>query len=153
MRASKKYRIEVAKNLLLKCFFEIKNQKLYNWENHFFDIKPIFNFVKDINKYTSGTLYKAFKLKPKEIVISNKDPNPKVNGKGIKKIKEMGIKVVTNILKENFLINFKKYLIVVNEKINDKNIPTSTIKLNSIFSFNKSFIPIALAPAKAGIDK
>jgi len=28
MRASKKYRIEVAKNLLLKCFFEIKNQKL-----------------------------------------------------------------------------------------------------------------------------
>ena len=28
MRASKKYRMEVAKNLLLKCFFEIKNQKL-----------------------------------------------------------------------------------------------------------------------------
>ena len=28
MRASKKYRIEIAKNLLLKCFFEIKNQKL-----------------------------------------------------------------------------------------------------------------------------
>jgi len=44
----------------------IKNQKLYKWENHFFDIKPLFNFVKDIDKYTSGTLYTAFKLKPKE---------------------------------------------------------------------------------------
>tara|TARA_B100000700_G_C14984404_1_gene828045 strand:- start:53 stop:1489 length:1437 start_codon:yes stop_codon:yes gene_type:complete len=28
MRASKLYRIEIAKNLLLKCYFEIKNQKL-----------------------------------------------------------------------------------------------------------------------------
>ncbi len=28
MRASKQYRLEIAKNLLLKCFFEIKNQKM-----------------------------------------------------------------------------------------------------------------------------
>ena len=49
---------------------------------------------------TPPCVNELIKLKPKEIVISNKDPNPKVNGKGIKKIKEMGIKVVTNILKE-----------------------------------------------------
>ena len=28
MRASKQYRLEIAKNLLLKFFFEIKNQKM-----------------------------------------------------------------------------------------------------------------------------
>ncbi len=28
MRASKQYRLEIAKNLLLKCYFEIKNQKI-----------------------------------------------------------------------------------------------------------------------------
>jgi len=28
MRASKQYRLEIAKNLLLKCFFEIKNKKI-----------------------------------------------------------------------------------------------------------------------------
>ena len=28
MRATKAYRMEVGKNLLLKCFFEIKNKKL-----------------------------------------------------------------------------------------------------------------------------
>ena len=35
-----------------------------------------------------------------EVIISNKDPNPKVNGKGIKKIKEAGIKIILNVLKE-----------------------------------------------------
>jgi hypothetical protein len=35
----------------------------------------------------------------------------------------------------------------------DNNIPVNAIKLNSIFSFNKSLIPSALAPASAGIDK
>ena len=28
MRASKEYRLEIAKNLLMKCFLEIKNRKL-----------------------------------------------------------------------------------------------------------------------------
>ena len=28
MRASKNYRMEIAKNLLMKCFLEIKNRKL-----------------------------------------------------------------------------------------------------------------------------
>ena len=40
------------------------------------------------------------KLKPKEVVISNKDPNPLTNGKSIKKLIDNNINVKSNILKE-----------------------------------------------------
>ena len=57
----------------------------------------------------------------------------------------------TKTLNENVLINFKKNLIVISEKKKDNIIPIKTKKLNSIFSLNKSFIPSALAPIKAGM--
>ena len=41
----------------------------------------------------------------------------------------------------------------MNENRKDKKTPINTKKLNSIFSLNKSFIPNALAPNKAGMDK
>ena len=46
------------------------------------------------------------KHKPKEVIISNLDQNPIVNGRGIKKLKNSGISVKKNILKEKgFNIN------------------------------------------------
>ena len=68
-------------------------------------------------------------------------------------INAKNILYTTKTLNENVLINFKKNLIVISEKKKDNIIPIKTKKLNSIFSLNKSFIPNALAPNKAGIDK
>ena len=68
-------------------------------------------------------------------------------------INAKNILYTTKTLNENVLINFKKNLIVISEKKKDNIIPIKTKKLNSIFSLNKSFIPNALAPIKAGIDK
>lgn len=42
----------------------------------------------------------------KKVVISNKDPNPLVNGNGIKRLQDAGIEVVINVLeKEGFSLN------------------------------------------------
>ena len=60
---------------------------------------------------------------------------------------------ITKKLNENLLINFKKNLIVISEKKKDNIIPIKAKKLNSTFSLIKSFIPRALAPIKAGIDR
>ena len=68
-------------------------------------------------------------------------------------INAKNILYTTKKLNENVLINFKKNLIVISEKKKDNIIPIKTKKLNSTFSLNKSFIPIMLAPIKAGIDK
>ena len=68
-------------------------------------------------------------------------------------INAKNILYTTKTLNENVLINFKKNLIVISEKKKDNIIPIKTKKLNSIFSLNKSFIPIALAAINAGIDK
>ena len=42
-----------------------KKSKFYRWEKKFFDIIPFFEPYVDVKKYSSGTLYKAFELKPK----------------------------------------------------------------------------------------
>ena len=42
-----------------------KKSKFYKWERKFFDISPFFEPYVNVKKYSSGTLYKAFKLKPK----------------------------------------------------------------------------------------
>tara|TARA_Y100000310_G_C20636068_1_gene791227 strand:- start:89 stop:1123 length:1035 start_codon:yes stop_codon:yes gene_type:complete len=55
------------------------------------------------------------KAKPKRVVIAQTDPNPRVNGQGIKILKAAGIEVTTNILEQEakelnkvFLANIKK---------------------------------------------
>ena len=59
----------------------------------------------------------------------------------------------TKISKLNFLIYFKKYLIVRNEKMKDSNIETKLIEVISIFSeVKRLFIPNILTPARVGID-
>lgn len=41
-----------------------KRSRFYKWKKQFHDIKPLFSELVDINNYTSGTLYKAFEIKP-----------------------------------------------------------------------------------------
>ena len=75
-----------------------------------------------------------------------------LNKKEINEFKNRGFCIV-DIGCKNHLINLRKNFIVMNENRKDKKIPINTKKLNSIFSLNKSFIPNALAPNKAGMDK
>lgn len=42
-----------------------KKSKFYKWERKFFDITPFFEPYVNVKKYSSGTLYKAFNIKPK----------------------------------------------------------------------------------------
>ena len=55
------------------------------------------------------------KFEPKEVIISNIDPNPSVNGRGIKKLRDNNIEVITGILEDygkflnrRFFYNHKK---------------------------------------------
>ena len=49
------------------------------------------------------------KLKPKEVIISNQDQNPIVNGRGIKKLRNNGISVIENIKKKKGLDVNKRF--------------------------------------------
>ena len=48
-----------------------KKSKFYTWEKNFVDIKKFFRPYVDVNKYSSGTLYKAFKLRPQKVEVHN----------------------------------------------------------------------------------
>lgn len=45
--------------------------KFYTWEKKFYDIRNFFKSFIDVNKYTSGTLYRGFQLKPTKVDIHN----------------------------------------------------------------------------------
>ena len=58
---------------------------------------------------------KLIEYKPKEVIISNTDPNPLVNGKGIKRLRNNNINVITGVLEKEgkelnkrFFINHEK---------------------------------------------
>lgn len=118
---AKKGEGKVSPNPLVGCVI-VKNNKIIGegyhekYGSNHAEINAI-NSVKDISAINQSSIFinlepcshhgktppcvnELIKLKPKEVVISNKDPNPKVNGKGIKKIKEAGIKIILNVLKE-----------------------------------------------------
>ena len=48
-----------------------KKSRFFKWEKKFYDIKPIFDCYVDTSKYTSGTIYKAFKIKKKITHVHN----------------------------------------------------------------------------------
>lgn len=62
--------------------------------------------------------------KIKRVVISNLDPNKEVNGKGVKKLREAGIEVITGILEEEGNELNKFYFKSVKEKL-----PFVTLKI------------------------
>ncbi len=62
--------------------------------------------------------------KVKRLIISNLDPNPKVNGAGIKLIREAGIEVITGVLEEKGKELNKFFFNFVKEKL-----PYTTLKI------------------------
>lgn len=71
-----------------------KNNELIKNSSVFINLEPCAHHGK-----TPPCVKELIKLQPKEIIISNMDPNPKVNGKGIEILKNQGIKVVCDVLK------------------------------------------------------
>ena len=54
---------------------------------------------------------KLIEYKPKEVIISNTDPNPLVNGKGIKKLRNNKINVISGVLEKEGKILNKRFFI------------------------------------------
>ena len=124
---AKKGKGRVAPNPLVGCVI-VKNNiiigegyhKKYG-ENHA-EINAINNVVNK-NDIKGSTVYinlepcnhygktppcsdELIKLQPKEVIVSNKDPNPLTNGKSLQKLKENNILVKSNILeKEGYELN------------------------------------------------
>ncbi|MBI5807339.1 MAG: bifunctional diaminohydroxyphosphoribosylaminopyrimidine deaminase/5-amino-6-(5-phosphoribosylamino)uracil reductase RibD [Ignavibacteriales bacterium] len=77
-----------------------------------------------LNKQTPPCVPLIIKSGIKKVVISNRDPNPFVNGKGIAELKSNGIEVVENILSEKGLEFNKFYFKSVTQKL-----PYITLKI------------------------
>lgn len=80
------------------------------------------------NKKTPPCVPLIIKSKIKKVVISNLDPNKEVNGKGVKQLREAGIKVITGILEDEGKALNKFYFKYVSEKI-----PYVTLKIAQSF--------------------
>jgi diaminohydroxyphosphoribosylaminopyrimidine deaminase/5-amino-6-(5-phosphoribosylamino)uracil reductase len=76
------------------------------------------------NKRTPPCVPFIIKNKIKKVVISNLDPNPEVNGKGIQQLKDAGVDVVTGILENEGMELNKFYFKFVKEKL-----PYITLKI------------------------
>jgi len=76
------------------------------------------------NKQTPPCVPLIIKKKIKRVVISNIDPNEKVNGQGIAQLKKAGIEVTTGLMKSEGAELNKFYF-----KFAKKNIPYITIKI------------------------
>jgi len=89
---------------------KVHNKKDIKGASVYVSLEPCSHFGK-----TPPCSDKLIEYKPKEVIISNIDPNPNVNGNGIKKLKKNNIKVVSGILEEEgkklnkrFYINHEK---------------------------------------------
>jgi len=59
-------------------------------------LEPCSHFGK-----TSPCVDKIIQAKPKRVIIGSKDPDPRVNGRGIKKLKDKGIDVIVGVLEKD----------------------------------------------------
>jgi len=76
------------------------------------------------NKKTPPCAPFIIRNKIKKVVISNLDPNPEVNGKGVKRLREVGIEVITGALEDEGNEVNKFYFKFVKEKL-----PYITLKI------------------------
>ena len=90
----------------------VKERKKIKGSSIYINLEPCSHHGK-----TPPCVDSLIKLKPKEVIISNVDPNPSVNGRGIKKLRNKNIKVITGIsedygkfLNRRFFYNHKKNL-------------------------------------------
>ena len=86
-----------------------KNKKTIEGSSIYITLEPCSHYGK-----TPPCVDEIINYKPKEVIISNKDPNQKINGKGIKKLKENNINVIEGIheaigkeLNKRFFLNQK----------------------------------------------
>ena len=90
----------------------IKEKKKIQGSSIYINLEPCSHHGK-----TPPCVDSLIKFKPKEVIISNIDPNPSVNGRGIKKLRDNNIEVITGILEDygkflnrRFFYNHKKNL-------------------------------------------
>ena len=83
------------KHAEINAINNVSNKKEIEGSTVYINLEPCNHFGK-----TPPCSDALVKLKPKEVIISNKDPNPLTNGKSIKKLIDNNINVRSNILKE-----------------------------------------------------
>ena len=83
------------KHAEINAINNVSNKKEIEGSSVYINLEPCNHFGK-----TPPCSDALVKLKPKEVIISNKDPNPLTNGKSIKKLIDNNIDVRSNILKE-----------------------------------------------------
>ena len=83
------------KHAEINAINSVSNKKEIDGSSVYINLEPCNHFGK-----TPPCSDALVKLKPKEVIISNKDPNPLTNGKSIKKLIDNNINVRSNILKE-----------------------------------------------------
>ena len=83
------------KHAEINAINNVSNKKEIKGSSVYINLEPCNHFGK-----TPPCSDALVKLKPKEVIISNKDPNPVTNGKSIKKLIDNNINVRSNILKE-----------------------------------------------------
>ena len=94
----------------IKAINNVNNKNDIKGASVYVSLEPCTHFGK-----TPPCTDKLIEYKPKEVIISNTDPNPLVNGKGIKKLRNNNIDVISGILEKEgkklnkrFFINQEK---------------------------------------------
>lgn len=72
-----------------------KNKMLLNGSTFYITLEPCVHYGK-----TPPCVDRLIALKPKEVIIAMPDPNPLVNGSGVKKLRDAGINVKVGVLEE-----------------------------------------------------
>ena len=89
----KKYGKEHAEINAIKS---VTNKKEIEGSSIYVNLEPCSHYGK-----TPPCTLEIIKHKPKEVIIANKDPNKKVNGRGIDSLRENGINVIEGIKRKD----------------------------------------------------
>jgi diaminohydroxyphosphoribosylaminopyrimidine deaminase/5-amino-6-(5-phosphoribosylamino)uracil reductase len=84
---------------------EVKNQDLLKESTLYVNLEPCAHF----GKTPPCVSFIIEKIIPK-VVVGMRDPNPNVNGKGIKMLRDAGIEVIENVLNEDCLRLNKRFI-------------------------------------------